>query len=157
MSINNIEEVILITEKKEKSKRPANKVEKTSYYVKNADLLIEIEKWKKSGKMSNTLGGMIQKIAHGIARKPNWSGYTWITDMEAEAVLTVLKYLRNFDVTKSNNPFAYITTIVTNAYVGYINTTKKHAKIKQALFDSYSIEYGDTEGFAKSNYEKFEV
>ena len=140
--------------KKEKSKRAANKTEKTSYYVKNADLLIEIEKWHATKKMSNELGRMIQKIAHGLSRKPNWAGYTWITDMEAEAVLTVLKYLKNFDTSKSKNPFAYITTMCHNAFVGYINSAKKQSRIKQALFDSHGIIPDENGGYTKSNYEK---
>lgn len=50
-------------------------------------------------------------------------------------ILTVLKYLRNFDPEKSNNPFAYITTIISNSFIGYITKQKKHSKIKNDLFD----------------------
>lgn len=139
----------------ESKKRPKNKEEKDTYYVRNADILVEIEKWHKTGIMSNTLGRMIQKIAHGLSRKPNWSGYTWIADMEAEAVMTVVKYLKNFDMNRSKNPFAYITAICTNSYIGYINNAKKHAKIKQALFDAKIAELGD-DGFMKPDYEQVE-
>lgn len=142
--------------KKEKKKRAANKTEKNTYYVKNVDLLVEIEKWQSSGKMSNELGRMIQKIAEGLSRKPNWSGYTWIQDMRAESVLTVIKYLKNFNPAKSKNPFAYISTIITNSYIGYLNTAKKHSRIKQALFDATVSEL-DEKGYTKSDYEQIEA
>ena len=150
-----LDEIPIQKEKKERKKRAANKTEKTSYYVRNADLLIEIANWQATKKMSNELGRMIQKIAEGLSRKPNWAGYTWIQDMRAEAVLTVIKYLYNFNIEKSKNPFAYISTIVTNSYIGYLNTAKKHSKIKQALFDAIVDELDDT-GYTKPNYEQHE-
>lgn len=41
--------------------------------------------------MSDELGRMIIKIADGIARKPNFSGYTWINDMKAERNISSFK------------------------------------------------------------------
>lgn len=137
---------------KQKLKRPANKEPKASYYVKNADLLVEIEKWKETGKMSDELGRMIVKIAHGLSRKGNWCRYTWIEDMISDGVFTVCKYLKNFDTNKSKNPFAYITSILTNAYIGQINYHKKHSKIKKALFDS-KVDEMTLEGYTKPNYD----
>lgn len=56
--------------------------------------------------------------------------------MKAEGILTVIKYLRNFNPEKSNNPFAYITTIISNSFIGYITKQKKHSQIKKDLFDN---------------------
>jgi hypothetical protein len=36
--------------------------------------------------------------------------------MVSSAILTVVKYIHNFDVEKSNNPFAYISTICSRAF-----------------------------------------
>lgn len=85
---------------------------------------------------------MVIRIATGLSQKPNFSGYTWVEDMRAEAILTVVKYLRNFDPSKSSNPFAYITTICTNAFRGYIMKQKKNTIIKHQLYehrDSFSV------------------
>lgn len=122
---------------------------KNSFYVRNKDLLVEIHKYRKtcrydengkyvvgSGRATETLGRMIMKIANGLAQKPNYSGYTWVDDMKAEAMLTVIKYLKNFDPEKSQNPFAYITQICSNSFMGYINKQKRHSKIKTHLFDN---------------------
>ena len=117
-------------------------------YVKNKDLLEEIRKYKEDlrngkDKMSENLGVMIMLIANGLAQKPNFSGYTWIEDMKAEAVFTVVKYLRNFDPEKSQNAFAYVTTICMRAFIAYLNKQKKHSKIKNDLFEFQNTEFGD--------------
>lgn len=57
---------------------------------------------------------------------------TW----KQNGILVVLKYLHNFNTEKSNNPFAYITTIITNAFIGYITKQKKHSQIKNELFEA---------------------
>lgn len=119
-----------------------------SFYVKNTELLVEISKYREtcrysdsgeyikgSGKASETLGKMIMKIANGLAQKANYAGYTWLDDMKAEAVYTVIKYLKNFDPEKSQNPFSYITQICQNAFISYIAKQKKHSHIKNALFE----------------------
>lgn len=112
-----------------------------SYYVKNKDLLDEIIKYKSTfkidkdgnkipgtGKMSDTLGQMIVKIVNGLSQKPNFYGYTFKDDMRSEALLTVLKYLHNFNEEKSSNPFAYITQIAFNSYRRLYNKAKKTFK-----------------------------
>lgn len=72
--------------------------------------------------------------------------------MIGDGVYTVCKYLKNFDTEKSKNPFAYITTILTNAYIGQINYNKKHSKIKKALFDS-KVDEMTREGYTQPNYD----
>lgn len=54
--------------------------------------------------------------------------------MVSVAILTVIKYVHNFDVDKSNNPFAYISTICSRAFLQYIAYSNKHGKIKKYLY-----------------------
>ena len=89
--------------------------------------------------MSDELGKMIIQIATGLARKPNYSGYTWIDDMKSEAIFTCIKYLKNFNPEKSQNPFAYITQICSNAFIAYITKQKKHSNIKNKLFENQEM------------------
>lgn len=125
------------------------------YYVKNVDLLVQIKAYRETcryhpetkkfigGKISDTLGRMILQISTGLAAKGNYSGYTWKEDMIAEGVLTVCKYLHNFDPEKSNNPFAYITQICNHSFKNYIKNQKKHSIIKNAMFEKYDIQLGE--------------
>jgi hypothetical protein len=84
---------------------------KINYYVKNKDLLIEIEKLQETNVFSDTLGRYIIRIVNGLSHRPNFSGYTYIEDMKSEAHVAIIKGLRNFNLEKSSNPFAYITQI----------------------------------------------
>jgi DNA-directed RNA polymerase specialized sigma24 family protein len=107
------------------------------YYVRNKDLIPEIEKMRDNdGHMSEELGGMLLLIAKNLSNKGNFINYTWKEDMIQEAVLTCCKYLKNFDLEKSRNPFAYITTICNHAFVNYINRQKKHSEIKDKCFNN---------------------
>lgn len=130
-----------------------------THYVTNKDLLEEISKFKESGKLSPALGKMILAIATNLGTKPNFSGYTWLDDMIGDAVFTVVKYLKNFNPEKSSNPFAYITQIVYNAFINYINKEKRHSYIKDALFEhGEESDLGDPgQGYVSRaiNYENF--
>lgn len=110
--------------------------EKTvTYYVRNKDLVPEILKMNENeGLISEELGKMLLLIAKNLSNKGNFINYTWKDDMIQEAVLTCCRYLKNFDLKKSNNPFAYITTICNHAFVNYINKQKKHSEIKDKCF-----------------------
>ncbi len=104
------------------------------HYVRNKDLIPEIQKFGEQGFISEELGSMLLLIAKNLSNKGNFINYTWKEDMIQEAVLTCCKYLKNFDLKKSNNPFAYITTICNHAFVNYINKQKRHSEIKDKCF-----------------------
>jgi len=104
-------------------------------YVNNTDLLIEIGTYKSSGVMSEKLGGMILEIANNFSSRGSFAGYTWREDLVADGVLTCVKYLKNFDVTKSSNPFSYITQICYHSFLNYIKNQNKHGEIKAVLYD----------------------
>ena len=111
-------------------------VTEVTYYVRNKDLIPEIEKFNESDQISEELGRMLLLIAKNLSNKANFINYTWKEDMVQEAVLTCCKYLKNFDLEKSKNPFAYITTICSHAFVNYINKQKRHSAIKDTLFNN---------------------
>ena len=125
----------------------------SKYYVKNTDLLEEIRIYKttckydletgkyikNSARMHDKLARMVMLIANGLGSKGNFSGYTWREDMVGEGILTVLKYLHNFNPEKSNNPFAYITQICSHAFKNYLKNQKKASIIKNVLWEHYDI------------------
>jgi DNA-directed RNA polymerase specialized sigma24 family protein len=105
-----------------------------NFYIKNVDLLGEIIEFKKNGRASETLGKMLLSIAKNFSSRGNFSGYTWRNDMVSEAVLTCLKYLKNFNPERSSNAFSYITQICNNSFKAYIKIQNKHSKIKDICF-----------------------
>lgn len=112
-------------------------------YIDNEKLLEEVVEYKKTGKMSNELGKMVLDIARNFSTVGSFAGYTWTEDMIGEAVLTCVKYLKSFNPDKSNNPFAYITTICKNAFIAYIKSQNKHSKIKDTLYCTYDSLHSD--------------
>jgi DNA-directed RNA polymerase specialized sigma24 family protein len=120
-------------------------VAEVTHYVRNKDLIPEIEKFNETGQIGEELGRMLLLIAKNLSNKANFINYTWKEDMIQEAVLTCCKYLKNFDLEKSKNPFAYITTICSHAFVNYINKQKRHSTIKDTLFHN-RMDMEDTVG-----------
>jgi len=130
-------------------------VNSLNYYVNNKMLMEEIIKYKKeydeyeNGNrdlpgVSNELGEMIQSIANNLSNKGSFSGYSYKEDFISEAILTCLKYLKNFDPEKSNNPFAYITQICKNSFINFIKKQKKHSTIKHVCYslqDTYNDDH----------------
>lgn len=131
-------------------------------YVNKEELLEEIIKFKKtckyeeyitasgevkqkyiqgSGVVTDRFGEMIYLISKNLARRPNFSGYTWKNDFINEGVLTTIKYVHNFNPDDEKaNCFAYITTICYYAFVNYIRKQNKHKVIKDACYNnSYRI------------------
>ncbi len=123
--------------------------EEAQHYVKNSELLPEIAKLQADGVMSNELGGMILKVARNLSNRPNFINYTWKDDMVSEGVMTCCKYIKNFNLEKSDKPFSYITTICYHAFVNYINKQRKHTMIKDRCFHSQeALLDGDVMSFA---------
>ena len=105
-----------------------------NYYVQNKDILVEIKKYKETDIISEELGRMILTIIKNLSRKSNFANYTWIDDMVGEAVLTCVKYLHNFNVDTSKNPFGYITMIAYHSFIAFVKKQKKHSVIKDVCF-----------------------
>jgi len=82
------------------------------------------------GNLTHNLALMIQKIVDNYSQKSNWRGYTWLEDMKSQAILQLIESALKFDETKSNNPFAYFTCIIANAFKGTINSEDKISQIK---------------------------
>jgi len=125
-------------------------------YVKNSDILIEMDKYNKNNRViSDELAEMIVKIAENYSSIGSFAGYTWREDMVSEAVLTCVKYMHNFDSDKSKNPFSYFTSICRNAFINYIRKQNRHSDIKDICFKKKRILEDDTVYLIKAiNYEK---
>jgi DNA-directed RNA polymerase specialized sigma24 family protein len=135
-----------------------NKRDQSGDYVKNKDLKLELITYKQTGIVSERLGGMLMTIARNYCTKGNFSGYTWKQDMISDAVLSCMKYMKNFNEEKSSNAFAYITKICHNAFIAHIKKQNKHSEIKDICyneFQEYSRQYESPHADVMAmNYEK---
>lgn len=81
----------------------------------------------------------IQQIATNLARKPNFSGYSYKDDMIMDAIVNSLKYIRKFDPEKSNNPFAYFSRVAWMSFIARIKLEKREMYIRFKSSQSISI------------------
>ena len=88
------------------------------HYVNNADFLASLidykERCRKAKKdkkedppIPNYVGECFLKIAEHLSRKPNFVSYSFRDEMISDGIENCIQYFRNFDETKSKNPFAY--------------------------------------------------
>jgi hypothetical protein len=128
-------------------------------YVDNSVLIDELKKYKNtckycengcyvknSGQITTEFAVLIQEIITGLANRPNFRSYTWRDDMINNAIVIVLKYIHNFDITQPN-PFGYISMIAYRSFLQTIKAEKKNSKIKQFLFDKKPTKYFENNEF----------
>lgn len=139
--------------------------EKPKHYVNNDKFLeemkvfrLEVIEAKQSDKprprVPNYIGECLFKIATHLARKPNFSNYTFKEDMVSDGVENCLLYIDNFDPEKSQNPFAYFTQIIYYAFLRRIQKEKKHLYIKYKCMQNQvinSLIENNGEDFVTSN------
>lgn len=112
---------------------------KKNNYLSNKELIPEIMKYKETGVASEKFGEQLLLLATQISKKPSFAGYTWRDDMISTAVLTCLKYGKNYNPDKTSNPFAYFTQIIHSAFKAYLNAQKKHSNIKKECYNKMEL------------------
>lgn len=75
------------------------------------------------------IGECVYQIARRLSTKPQFSGYSFKEDMIMDGVENCLRYMHNFDAEKTQNPFAYFTQIIWNAFLRRIAKEKKQLYI----------------------------
>ena len=116
----------------------ANKNNKKVTYLKNKDLLEEVIKCKKEGKMSDTLAKMLQLLTAKYSKSAKYAGYTFNEDMQAFAMMSLCKTWNGFNPEKSNNPFAYYTQCIDSSFKQYLNKEK----VQRVVRDELLVEQG---------------
>lgn len=123
---------------------------KAKHYVNNADFLQALieykescEKAKKENKeepiVPNYIGECFLKIAEHLSRKPNFISYSFREEMICDGIENCIMYFRNFDPTKSNNPFAYFTQIIYFAFLRRIQKEKKQLYVKYKATEQFGV------------------
>ena len=153
-----------------------NKKRKPHYYVDNQELHKELDAYstrirsemdeasacgenpKKVPKtMNRDLVLMLERIIKGLGSKHNFSGYIYLDDMKAEAMLNLVNYADRYDSTKTTNALGYVTQIIWRSFTKYIQKEKKQLASKlHAIRDNHGWMTENTEDWLDS-YEKKEA
>jgi len=109
-------------------------------YVNNKGLLEEFHRSKEKGDMTPAFARMLTLICKRYAGKVNFASYTYNEDMQAFAMLNLVKSWKSFNAEKSNNPFAYYTSCITNSFLQYLNQERRHRNIRDALLVEHGLD-----------------
>jgi len=88
---------------------------------------------KTHGNLTDNLALMIMKLAEKYSMKSNWRNYSYREEMEGQAVLQLCQVVLQFDESKSQNPFAFLTTISHNSFLRILNIEKTNQKLRDQL------------------------
>lgn len=105
------------------------------------------------GRINDRLAKMFIKLVNRYGQKPNWSGYTYLSEMKGNALMQLSIIGLFFNESKSNNPFAYYTTIMYNSFLGVLKLEKRN----QNLRDNLLIESGATPSFNRQYDHEMEM
>lgn len=138
---NSDEEKTQIITKRKKS--PRNYINNTDFcdaLIKyKEDCAIAVGAGKPEPRIPNYIGECFMKLAEGLARRPNFFGYSYKDEMIADGIENCLTYFRNFDPEKTKNPFAYFTQILWWCFVRRIQKEKKQQYIKYKATENFGI------------------
>ena len=101
---------------------------KSTHYVNNVDLYNALVTWQKDCRrakrkklpkpaLPDFVAECMMKMANRLSQKAGFVNYTYREDMVGDALESCLRYIHNFNPTKSTNAFAYITQIIHNAFI----------------------------------------
>jgi hypothetical protein len=90
---------------------------------------------KDHGQMTPTLARMFIKLCDRYATRSNWRGYSYNEEMRGTALLQLAQVGLRFDEAKSQNPFAYMTAIITNSFTRVLNIEKKMHNIRDDILE----------------------
>lgn len=122
------------------------------YYVDKKEMYDEIVKSKESGRCSDRLAEMFYAIAEKYSRHRNFRDYErrygrmFKEDLISAGIMACMRAWNKFDHTKFDNPFAFFTTCIYRAFIGYLSkeydysNTKNALKVEQGMRGDYGYE-----------------
>lgn len=149
-----------------------DKADKSRYYVDKEKFYEEMVKryhdvkaaeaeGKPKPKISNYIGECILKIANNMAKKYNFSRYSYRDEMVSEAVVHCLSQIDKFDITKSNNPFSYYTQATYFVFIDIIKNEQSELYVKcrsamdHAAFGDLSVLGDDSDDILEHLHDNF--
>ena len=124
---------------------------RSEHYVNNKEFLNAIVIYRNQCKraeeagedrprITNYLGECFLKIATHLSYKPNFVNYMFREDMICDGIENCVQYIKNFDLEKSSNPFAYFTQIIHYAFLRRIQKEKRQMDIRTKIIERSGFE-----------------
>lgn len=122
-----------LTKMTETISQPVVKPKRKKHYVNNADLLVELAESNRIDQMTPKLIDMLTLMAKGLASKGRFINYTYKDEMQAFAMLTIVMRWKKFNIERGNNPFAYFTQVIKNAFFQFDNDERAERDVKDEI------------------------
>ena len=108
-------------------------------YVSNAQLLAELRLYRQTQVISNELGRLLMMMAEKYCLRGNLRGYSYADEMRQEAIAHMVRAVPKFDEAKMAvpNPFAFFTTVMSNAVKKVLNAEKRGRELRDDLLEAY--------------------
>lgn len=94
---------------------------------------------KDHGTMTRTLADMFITLVDRYASRGNWRGYTYNEEMRGQALLQLSQVGLQFNEAKGDNPFAYYTTVTTNAFKRVLNIEKRNQELRDDIMEQNNL------------------
>ena len=119
--------------KKKAAKKKVVKKKRVKNYLNNKDMLAEVIQSKADDEMTEKLAKMMMMLVSRYGKKGNWANYTYNDDMQAYALMMLVRTWRSFKPEKSNNPFAFFTQCIKNSFIQFLNQEKRQRNIRDEM------------------------
>lgn len=94
---------------------------------------------QEHGKITNKLALMFMKLVERYSQRGNWRGYTYVDEMRSQALLQLSLMGLQFNEARSDNPFAYYTVTVSNAFTRVLNLEKRNQNIRDDMLVMHGV------------------
>jgi hypothetical protein len=93
----------------------------------------------------NEIAVSFMKLVNNLAKSRNFSSYTWLEEMKADAIENCIRYIRKFNIkaeTRTGKPeaFSYFTRIAYFAFLRRIKLENTQLAIKDSIIKKYNID-----------------
>lgn len=105
---------------------------------------------QKHGKITEKLATMFLMMVNRYSSRGNWRSYTYLEEMKGNAIISLCAGGLQFDESKSSNPFSFYTTVITNAFTGYLLIERKNQNIRDDLLEMNGLNPSFTRQYANS-------
>jgi len=99
------------------------------------------------GHTTERLAMMYMKLCERYSMRGNWRGYTYVDEMRGQAILQLAMIGLQFNELKSQNPFAYFTTVINNSFTRVLNLEKRNQNIRDDLLEEGGLDPSFTRTF----------
>ncbi len=120
-------------------------MKKRNLYINKDEFHAELVKYHNQPdgqkKISDYIGRCILMICNGLAKKSNFSGYTYLDEMVSDGIENCIMAMDSFDIhNEKKNPFWYFSKIAYYAFVRRIKSEHKQQYIKHKNVQQFFLQ-----------------